>query len=176
MHTATATLNLSGLDGLTKEFAELLGSALKVGVLKTSNARDDGTTNAVVGLKNEFGDPHPSSASPTEQAARGRGPAGWNATPMRSFLRMPLIDHLPAELQANTDAIKDAAEGRIAGISVAEVVGVIATNTIQTAFDTEGYGKWQPNTQMTKDWKGSDRPLIDSHQLRNSVQFEIVPA
>jgi hypothetical protein len=170
----TVELNTAGLEAFHENLKATLATALKVGVLSSTNARDDGTTNADVGLKNEFGDQRPSATTPAQQSARGRGRMAWTGTPKRSFLRMPLIDHLPAKLVAENDTLRGAVDGTIPGASLPVVVGELAVITVQEAFDTAGFGTWPANSPRTTQWKGSTQPLIDTHQLRESIAFEPV--
>ena len=168
------TLDLTGLDAVAGEIESVLSSALKVGILPEHNARDDGDTNAVVGLKNEFGW-GPSETSPEQESVRGRSHMEWGRIPQRSFLRVPLIEHLGRKINESESVIKEAVEGRLS-VGLPEIIGSVATQTIQDAFDTAGFGKWQANDPDTAKWKGSDRPLIDTNQLRDSIAFEVVSA
>ena len=174
--SSEVTLDTSGMEAFWGDMLATLESAVKVGVLRTSNARDDGTTNAEVGLKNEFGDPRPSQTTRAEEAARGRGPMAWEGTPKRSFLRMPLIERLPAKIVAETATLRAVVEGSAPGFTLTEAIGELGVEVVQEAFDTAGFGEWPANSPSTTAWKGSTQPLVDSHQLRESIQSEVVPA
>jgi hypothetical protein len=176
MASSSVTLNTAGMEEFWGDMLATLESAVKVGVLQTSNARDDGTTNAAVGLKNEFGDPSPSQTTRAEETARGRGPMAWEGTPKRSFLRMPLMERLPVKITSQADTLRAVVEGQAPGFTLAEAIGELAVETVQEAFDTSGFGEWPANSPSTVAWKGSTQPLIDSHQLRESIQSEVVPA
>ena len=176
MERSSVTLNTAGMEEFWGEMLATLESAVKVGVLRTTNARDDGTTNAEVGLKNEFGDPRPSQTTAAEEAARGRGPMAWEGTPKRSFLRMPLLEHLPVKITSETDTLRAVVEGASPGLTLPEAIGELAVQTVQEAFDTAGFGEWPANSPRTINWKGSSQPLLDSHQLRESITSEVVPA
>ena len=53
-------------------------------------------------------------------------------------------------------------------------LGVAAVKAIQQAFDTSGFGTWEPNAPSTQAKKGSASPLIDTGQLRRAVTFQVV--
>ena len=56
---------------------------------------------------------------------------------------------------------------------LAQAVGVSALEQIQEAFDTEGFGEWTPNSPATIRAKGSEMPLIDTGNLRNSITYKV---
>ena len=100
----------------------------------------------------------------------------WKGTPKRSFLRMPLMDHLGPELAKESTMLGKVISGEIEGVTLPDFVGVVAVRTVQDAFDTGGFGQWQPNAPKTEAWKQGSMPLIDTTQLRDSVQYATVPA
>lgn len=57
--------------------------------------------------------------------------------------------------------------------SLAMALGIAGVEQIQEAFDTEGFGEWQPNAPQTIARKGSDKPLIDTGRLRGAVTYEV---
>ena len=89
---------------------------------------------------------------------------------------MPLMDHLGPELAKDGAVVAEVVKGNLEGVTLPDIVGVIAVRTVQDAFDTQGFGQWKPNTDYTKNWKGSDQPLIDSRQLLAAVNYAVVPA
>ena len=108
--------------------------------------------------------------------------------PARSFLRMPIQSR---EKQITQDVAKAQSiiEKKIVeGDSdiMLEVLGIASEGQVQEAFETGGFGQWAPNSPITihgtpviksgknkgKKFipgKGSDRPLIDTGEFRQSV-------
>lgn len=85
------------------------------------------------------------------------------------------MDHLGPEIAKGSELIGQAIEGEFEGLTLPDVVGAMAVRTIHDAFDTSGFGQWQSNAPKTEEWKGSSMPLIDSNQLRDSIEYETVP-
>jgi phage gpG-like protein len=80
--------------------------------------------------------------------------------PMRSFLRMPISEKLHGELE-------NVKMGKGAGVrEMAYVIGSTAVSVIHEAFATAGFGQWDKA-------KKKEDPLIDTGQLRESINFEI---
>jgi phage gpG-like protein len=112
--------------------------------------------NADIGAKHEFG-------FTTDGGLR---------IPARSFLRVPLSTH----------------RGEIAGMMKMNVMralvygklellfkhlGIACEKIVDQAFQTSGWGTWRPNAPFTVLMKGSDKPLIDTAQLRRSVASKV---
>lgn len=176
MTSIEVNLDTGTLDAAIATFGHALSNAIKVGVLERTNARDDGQTNAQVGANSEFGVPEEICTTEATEAARGRGPMCWAGVPARSFLRVPIGEHLGPELSKDSKIVVDIIAGKVEGVTLADVVGVIAVRTVDDAFATGGFGQWQPNSERTTEWKGSSQPLIDSNQLRDSIAYDLVPA
>ena len=56
---------------------------------------------------------------------------------------------------------------------LAYAVATSALEIIDEAFETSGFGEWQPNSPLTIREKGSAMPLIDEGRLRNAVTYDI---
>lgn len=125
----------------------------RVGILGGANARNDGTTNAQVGAAHEF---------------------GTTKLPMRSFLRVPLTEHLEKRMESSGAIDADILSHVIKEGSVLPwltKVAHLAVDVVLGAFDSGGYGKW-------KGWapgysNNTGMILVDSQQLRNSITMEI---
>lgn len=149
----TVKYNNSGLkniiNGMKKNYAA------RVGILGDKNNREDGVlTNAEIGAVHEFG-----SIS--------------RKIPRRSFIRLPLEVKLPDWIKKHGDdyfvfAEKDALDVFYTGL------GLDAEGMIAEAFETGGFGTWEPDSPRTIQRKGSDKILIDTSELRNSISSEVV--
>lgn len=56
---------------------------------------------------------------------------------------------------------------------LAYAVATSALEIIDEAFDSSGFGEWQPNSPLTIREKGSAKPLIDEGRLRSAVTYDI---
>jgi phage gpG-like protein len=123
----------------------------KVGIL--GNNRKEGS-NAEIGAKHEL---------------------GLDGMPVRSFLRMPLIEHLQENLEKSQAFDEDVLKKVVKAGDVTEwlkKVITVAEAVIREGFQTGGYGKWPA-------WRGgySNRTglvLVDTQQLRDSITSEVV--
>lgn len=144
------TLKIDGLEKLIKSF-KVKPPVAKVGIL--GNGESKGLTNATIGAAHEF---------------------GTTVLPQRSFLRMPLTQHLDKELESsdafNEDLLKRVvAEKRLD--PWVEVLGVLAVGVVMDAFHTEGFGQWPPSDMTHKTVK---QTLTETGQLRDSISYEVV--
>ena len=146
------TVNLDGLENLV---GRLKGYQARVGVLGGSGARteSDGMTNAEIGVIHEFGN---------------------DKVPPRSWLRMPIEEK-------RRELVKFVGSGTVRGlldrgdiVGVFKAIGVKAEAIVLSAFETKGFGKWPDNSPATIARKGSDKPLIDTSQLRRAVTSDVV--
>lgn len=178
MNTSAVKLRTKGLNSLKRMLADAEKSVVDVGIFADHNARDDGETNAEVGAKMEFGSIEESTASDAQLAARGRNYSPiWSGNPARSFLEMPLTTDLPHRVKDQGKLIVSTIIDPTLGPKDAlAMIGEMGERSVAAAFDTEGFGEWPPNSEITKDWKGSDKPLIDSGQLRDSISSRVVAA
>lgn len=99
--------------------------------------------------------------------------------PARSFLQMPLErkgelmkrlkEHGFKQVDALIDHITETGDFESLGI----ILGNIAVELIQEAFDTSGWGEWEPNSPLTIENKGSAKPLIDKARMRGAITYEV---
>lgn len=119
----------------------------------------DDETNASIGARHEFG------------SASGK-------LPRRSFLKDPLlIAGQEAMLEAGVDeAVGAFLMGDSTRDTVMEKLAEGAELAIDGAFDTGGYGTWEPLAPSTIAAKGHPEILVESFQLRESVTHRITKA
>ena len=128
---------------------ELGKKKVYVGFLaKDGKAYEDGLTVAQVAAWNEF---------------------GTSDMPSRPFMRQTLSENQDKIKQLFDDAGKAVVKGAKAD-EVYNKIGVVAKAMMQ---DQIVNGKYKPNAPSTIRKKGSDRPLIDTGQMRQSVNYEI---
>lgn len=147
-------LNTDGLDKLMKALKDV--PVVHVGILgggeRTSQNGQQSLTNASVGAIAEF---------------------GTSKTPVRSWLRVPLIEHLDKRLQ-ESGILKQAALKDIiktgSFVQVMAKVGIISEAIIADGFDSGGFGKWPPSKMSGKK---NHQTLVETQQLRNSVTSEV---
>lgn len=135
---------------------------VKIGVLGGKSARRpeasiEGTpkqplTNAEVGQIAEFGTEH---------------------TPVRSWLRMPLIKHLQSYMDKAGAFKKEVVIKILETRSLTPFmgkVGLTGERVIADGFDSGGFGEW-PESDMR--YKKNHQTLVETQQLRNSVTSEV---
>lgn len=101
--------------------------------------------------------------------------------PARSFLELPItqqtaklkkymVQHFGGE---GVEAIEYwiAEKGDL--MSVAQMLGASAVEVIHEAFQTNGFGNWQPNSPLTIAEKGSAMPLLDTGNLWQHIHYEV---
>lgn len=148
-----------GLDALIKAFKE--PGYVRIGVMsdkdvRSSEKQKSGSTNSEIGAVHEFGAP-----------AKG--------IPPRSFLRMPVTEHLEKELQKSgafdDKTLKDVIKEKMITPWLKKVA-IAAEGVVADAFATGGFGSW-------KKWKNPNQKsnanmvLVDTQQLRNSIGTEV---
>lgn len=163
--TSTVRSHLKDLHALRAELNKSKGARVRVGLLGNKAARFDADwnkekkNNPTIGLEHEFG-------------VKGDGTSP--PLPARSFLRMPLMTRLKDKIQQIGTAVFRALVMK-RGIKVAlENLGATAENTIQEAFNTGGFGQWQPLSPTTIRRKKSTAILIDTAQMRKAVTSRVV--
>ena len=90
--------------------------------------------------------------------------------PARSFLGMPLRERFVGELKSNPKF--RAAVQKLDVVRANDHMGITALGVIDDAFDSGGWGKWAPLADVTKRRKKSDKILIDTGDLRRSINYE----
>jgi phage gpG-like protein len=148
------SLDLKGMEKLERMLKQKLPK-IKVGILGPKDARKDDDaagSNASIGLIHEFGTEH---------------------MPQRSFLRFPLTEKFHEYLEKSWLLNKkdlDAAIKEGGFTKIYKKVGVIAETVIIDAFDSGGFGKWEPSNMKNKK---NHQTLVETQQLRNSITSEV---
>lgn len=187
----SAKINYGGLKNLIKEMSK--NYSVKVGLLAENGGSDEVSENldlAGLGAVQEFGARIQVTEKMRKFLAYKLGIHLKKETteiviPARSWLQMPLerSQDLRAKIKEKTQLTKS--ERELAELAIteygdygilgelAQAVGVSALEQIQEAFDTEGFGEWTPNSPATIRAKGSEMPLIDTGNLRNSITYKV---
>lgn len=103
--------------------------------------------------------------------------------PARSFLQMPLMKSRALLKKINENFV-GAGSMELAEYLVEEgdtellemlanAVGFGAVQQINEAFETGGFGEWQPDSDFTIAQKGSEQILIDKGNLSRHITYEI---
>lgn len=154
MAEETVKLETAGLDKILRAMKMKLPTA-RVGIMGEKNMRagtgKSGKTNAEIGAIHEYGCPK-------------------RNIPIRSFLRVPIADHLEKEMEASgayddktlRDVIR---EGSF--VPWVKKMAIIAEKIVQGGFATGGFGQWAPHKPSYTNNTG--QILIDTQQLRNSI-------
>lgn len=132
---------------LMKELKELADLEVRIG-FQRGKASDNGTDLTDIAMWNELGTEH---------------------IPSRPFMR-DSVDKHKAEI---VEFMKAQGKTLVAGASarsVLEKIGVFQKDLIQTEIEQ---GSFVANAPATIRRKGSDKPLIDTGQMKNSVNFWI---
>ncbi|MBO7735905.1 MAG: hypothetical protein J6S67_25270 [Methanobrevibacter sp.] len=151
-------VNVKGLQQILRALGDKY--VIRVGIMGSKSTRKNGKsglTNAEIGFINEFG-------------------AQTKNIPPRSFLGMPLRLYLSDFLKGKKAFSKKAVEQAVKDgklLQLAKLAGATAEEVIQKAFETSGFGQWQGNSEYTKRKKKSDKPLIDTGELRRSITSEV---
>lgn len=157
---ADVELKIDGIEKLLKALKSSRLPRARIGILGESGQRvvsseqpaEAPVTNAQVGAFHEF---------------------GTSKTPVRSFLRVPLMQHLNERLEKSKAFDKKAVRAVMAAGSLVpwmQKVCVIAEGIVQEAFDTGGFGEWPPSEM---DGKKVKQTLVETQQLRNSITSEV---
>ena len=144
-------------NGLPKVKVGIIGSK---GAVQRATESGETLTNAQIGFIQEFGRLQ-----------------GKPRIPARSFIVMPLKLYFGDFLKDRKSITKEEFEKAIRSGKAdkfAQKLGIIAEEVIQTAFETEGFGNWDPNSPVTVAKKGSSKPLIDTGELRRSISSEVI--
>lgn len=153
------TIEIKGLDKLIKILKQK-PTMIQIGVLgnsgRTPKKGQKNVDNATIAAVHEFGAP-----------ARG--------IPQRSFLRVPLIEHLGAELdKAGLTSDKAIREVIDSGTMLPWIkkISVLALSVIDDAFETSGFGAW-PKWKDPNYHNEGGMLLVDTGQLRQSITSEV---
>lgn len=155
MSSNRVNLDLKGLEKVTGQLKN--AGKVRVGILGSGKKRrGDSLSNVEIGRIHEFG-----SIS--------------RKIPARSFLRVPLrknADKLLAVLQDNILAKQALSQGN--AILALELLGVKAEAIVLGAFRNNGYGTWARLKSSTLKKKRSNKPLIETGQLRRAITSKVV--
>ena len=128
--------NLGPLDALNLDIRNNRNAYVKVGILsgKKTGRKEGDLDNPNLGATHEFG-------------SFGR------KIPSRSFLRMPLSSELPHRMNAIGRDVWQAIIDK-EGLRVAlKKLGVYGEDTVQAAFDSNGFGRWAPWSDRYARWR-----------------------
>ena len=95
---------------------------------------------------------------------------GTSSTPSRPFMRDSVDDNADKISSFCKSKLKAIASGKKTAGEVLKEIGVMQVGLVQ---QTIREGDFAPNAPSTIKKKGSDKPLIDSGQMRQSVHFVI---
>lgn len=163
-----------GLKKILMEVRNMKDTNVKVGVLQSAGNYKPHTDIKIARGKVSQGRTHTSDLTVAEVATfmeYGVPHDEGSKIPARPFMAQTFQKNL---LQVQK-IIKVEAEGIYEGKQTAkqalDKVGVFYKGRVQKIFTD---GEFAPNQQSTIDKKGSSRPLIDTGQLRQSINFEVV--
>lgn len=151
----TVTIEIKGLQQLLKALKKKLPIA-RVGILADKNSRAGGSTatNAAIGAAHEF---------------------GTDKMPQRSFLRVPIAEHLAKKMEdsgaLDESTLKEVIKSGSA-VTWVKKIAVIAEGIVAEAFATGGFGKW-PGWKNPNYKNKDNRLLVDTGQLRDSITSEV---
>ena len=91
----------------------------------------------------------------------------------RSFLRVPIMEHIDTELKKAGLLGRENIKNLIATKSlfqIMELVGFVAEGIVMEAFSTGGFGKWKPSIMK---YKKNKQTLLETTQLAQSVTSQV---
>lgn len=158
MSDEAAELKTPGLDALIKALKTKPPQA-RVGILGTKTNRSsksskETATNATIGAAHEF---------------------GTSKLPERSFLRIPISDHLQSYMENSGALDKETLDAVIKEKTIIPwmtKVAILAERIVLDAFDSGGFGKWKPSNMENKKVQ---QTLVETRQLERSITHEVKP-
>ena len=144
--------NTDGLDRMLKNVSSKL--VAKIGIFGGGDREEGELSNVEVGASHEFG-------------------VFSKNLPRRSFLRDPISLKRKELIKKAESIIKDNIDKEGGDKRIFEIIAAYGEKIVQEAFETGGYGTWQPLSQGTINSKGSSQILIDSAQLRKSITRKV---
>lgn len=136
-----------GLMALSRRLAKLNKRVL-IGV-PAGKSEEDGASMALVAAVNEFGSPD-------------RG------IPERPFLRAGIRENYPRITRLNVRTLREVAEGTMTADTALNLLGEVTAGGVKAKIAEGGFVANAPSTIKAK---GSDKPLIDSGALRQSITY-----
>jgi hypothetical protein len=142
------------LSGVAKLGARIRGLAMQRVLVGIPEGRTEpgGMSTAQVGAWNEF---------------------GTATIPERPWLRTGITRNLPYFRRVNESNLRRVVDGRMSVGTALDLLGVAAAGKVKENLLA---GPWAPNAPSTIAAKGSDKPLVDSGQLVNSISHQVEPA
>lgn len=182
--TAKAMRGGQGLESILKSLAILENTDVLVGIPMAKSSRSGQLNNAELGFILSNGvrlkaarkeikrlmDSGQTFTSATEAYIHATGDMRWKIPP-RPFLQ-PAIDANVGQIgKYHAAAFKAAMRGDEAEVlEILQELGQQAQNWVKGWFTNPKNG-WAPNAPYTVAQKGSDKPNIDTGQLRNSITW-----
>lgn len=145
------SLDTRALENFIRALNEPLPTG-RIGIIGKVSRVDGERTNVEIGIDHEFG---------TEKL------------PVRSFLRVPLNEHLSSYIENSEAFHPEVLETVIRERSVMlwmQKIMLLAQNVVLDAFNTGGFGAWKPS-DMTR--KKNHQTLVETGQLRDSITTEV---
>lgn len=140
--------NTDGLDRLLKNVSSKL--VTKIGIFGGGTREEGEQSNVEIGASHEFG-------------------VFSKNLPRRSFLKDPISMKRKELITKASSIIKDNIDKDGGDKKIFELIGVYGESIVQEAFETGGFGTWQPLSSKTINKKGSSQILIDTAQLRRAI-------
>ena len=131
------------------EIEKLKKLQVRVGFQQGTAQEEDGTDICDVAMWNEL---------------------GTSSTPSRPFLAMSVDDNADKINAFLKGQLKLLAQGRTTAEGILKDIGVFQKGLIQEKIKS---GDFEPNAPSTIAKKGSDKPLIDTGTMRQSVNFAV---
>jgi hypothetical protein len=155
------TVDLSGWNKLKKQLLTLDKTELRVGWFDTSYGADnDNLPHAFVASLNEFGH------------VNGTGSLVPGAiTPPRPFIRVGFRDYMKTGRgEESFKTIISAVMRGETALQTYSIIGPVLVKGLQTVMDA-----WDspPNARLTRELKGFNDPLNETHELIDNVSFEV---
>lgn len=138
-----------GVKALQKRLRQMKKRVL-VGV-PAGKTEPDGTSTAKIAAIHEFGAPE-------------------RNIPERSFLRSGIRENLPVLTELSKGLLPRVVEGVMGEEHALGILGTVAASKVQDKIVS---GPFTPNAPRTVARKGSDKPLIDTGSLRQSITYVV---
>ena len=165
----TLRYSFKGLRKLQTRLAEAEKRSVKIGLLASTAQRtptdsDRLTHNPSLGAIHEYGLTYTMRKTGTTITI-----------PERSFLRMPLTQHLGDTVKKADIKWTDILMLR-GSQALLQRLGKAGEQTVQEAFDTRGWGQWPELSSFTiwKKKQNKTRILIETTQMRQAITSQVV--
>jgi len=139
-----------------KELQELAKLEAQIGFHRGDNVDDDGTDLCDIAAWNEFGT---------------TSKLGNKHIPARPFLKQSVENNRDEINQMLAEKKKEIMSGTPAE-QILKEIGLFQKDLIQMEISE---GSFEPNAEYTIEKKGSDKPLIDTSRMLQSVGYKIKP-